>query len=310
VRTRNPVAGLIAALIVVAASVLISAPTADAQQVQTTVNAEVDGRDVNIAVSGDPIPLYPDKIADITVEITNNGSEPIEIASAQLVGKVLGLTFFKYTTGMESKVSPGQTGTVRYELDLTDLQHQAVGLMDTQLIVRNSDKDVVATVDTVADIRGSLLSVYGLLGLALVVLTVLAFINAILAIARHKGSPNRLRRGLQLLSPGIGVGLILVFTASVARWWVPRTEWWILTAAITGAVFFALGYFSPTPDADEGEIAEVTDESEDGVEAGVAAGEGAATVLAESDVADDDPTMVQPRDDSASAKTTSWPADS
>ena len=37
-------------------------------------------------------------------------------------------------------------------------------------------------------------------------------------------SANRWRRGLRLLTPGIGIGLVLVFSASVARWWVPRTE--------------------------------------------------------------------------------------
>ena len=105
----------------------------------------------------------------------------------------------------------------------------------------------------VADVRGSLWSVYGLLGLALLVLTTLAIVDAAIAIRRHKDSQNRWRRGLRMLTPGIGIGLVLAFTASIARWWVPSTQQWLLVAGVTAALFFVLGYFSPTPDDDADE---------------------------------------------------------
>lgn len=73
---------------------------------------------------------------------------------------------------------------------------------------------------------------------------------------------NRFRRALRLLSPGIGVGLVLAFTASVARWWVPHTATWLLTAGVTAAVFFALGYVSPTRD-DTDEDDEIDDDDSD-----------------------------------------------
>jgi hypothetical protein len=147
---------------------------------------------------------------------------------------------------------------VQYKLDLTDLKHQATGLVATELIVRDHERDQVAVVHMVSDVRGSLWSVYGLLGLALLVLTALATVDAAIAIARHKDSQNRWRRGLRLLTPGIGIGLVLAFTASVVRFWVPSTQLWLLVAGITAATFFALGYFSPTPE----------DEDEDDVDAG------------------------------------------
>lgn len=242
---------VVALLVVAAATVLIGAPAAHADDAPVTMHATVDGHDVAIGARAEPIPLYPDKIVDVTVDVANHGKDPIEIATVQLVGRVLGLTFFSFATGVELTIAPGASGTVHYQLDLTDLRHQATGLIDTELIVRNHARDTVAVVHMVADVRGSLFSVYGLLGLALLVLTALAILDATLGIARHRESQNRWRRGLRLLTPGIGIGLVLAFSASVARWWVPSTGRWLLISAITALVFFVLGYFSPTPDHDD-----------------------------------------------------------
>jgi len=242
---------VLALVVLAAANTLFSAPAAHAQDAPVTMHATVDGRDVSITASAEPIPLYPDKIADITVDVTNHGSDPIEIGSVQLVGRVLGLTFFSFATGVELTIPPGASSTVHYQLDLTDLKHQATGLIATELIVRNHARDTVAVVHMVADVHGSLWSVYGLMGLALFVLTALAILDVAIAIRRHRVSQNRWRRGLRLLTPGIGIGLVLAFTASVARWWVPSTRLWLLVSGITAVTFFVLGYFSPTPDDDD-----------------------------------------------------------
>jgi hypothetical protein len=249
----------VVALVLAAATILIGAPGAHAQDDPINIHATVDGHDVSIAASAEPIPLYPDRTVDVAVDVANHGKDPIEIASVQLVGRVLGLTFFSFATGVQLTVAPGASGTVHYQLDLTDLKHQATGLIETELVVRNHARDALAVVHMVADVRGSLWSVYGLLGLALLVLTALAIVDAAIAIRRHNVSQNRWRRGLRLLTPGIGIGLVLAFTASVARWWVPSTGLWLLIAGITAATFFALGYFSPTPDDDEDEDDEEDD---------------------------------------------------
>jgi peptidoglycan/LPS O-acetylase OafA/YrhL len=131
----------------------------------------------------------------------------------------------------------------------------------------------------VADVRGSLWSVYGLLGLALLVLTALATVDAAIAIARHKDSQNRWRRGLRLLTPGIGIGLVLAFTASVARWWVPSTRLWLLVAGITAVTFFVLGYFSPTPENEDEDDVPVGPDDDDEETAVVAATDADETVV-------------------------------
>ena len=271
----------VAAVVVLAAStILIGAPSAHAQDDPVTVHATVDGHDVAIGGSAEPIPLYPDRVIDVAVDVANHGTDPIEISSVQLVGRVLGLTFFSFATGVELTVAPGASGTVHYQLDLTDLKHQATGLIETQVVVRNHAHDTVAVVHMVADVRGSLWSVYGLLGLALLVLTTLATVDAAIAIARHKVSQNRWRRGLRLLTPGIGIGLVLAFSASVARWWVPSTGSWLLASGITAATFFVLGYFSPTPSDEEEDEDQVHVESDEDT-AVVAAADADATLVDE-----------------------------
>ena len=95
-------------------------------------------------------------------------------------------------------------------------------------------------------------SVYGLFGLALVLLTIFAALGSLLALARHRLSPNRWLRGARFLTPGLGLGLVLVFTLSAFRVWVPSTGRWLVMILLCGAVFFGIGYLTPAP-LDEGE---------------------------------------------------------
>lgn len=255
------------ALIVVAA--VLCGPAAVAQPGSLTASATIGGHDVAMAATGDPLPLNPDRRVDCTVTVTNQGQDPVEITEVQLVGRVLGLTFFGYSTTVDLTVAPGASNTLHYQLDFTDLKHQAIGLIGGELIILDQNRDSVAVVPTVTDVRGSLLSVYGVFGMALLALTVLALADAAIAIARHRVSANRFRRGLRMLTPGIGIGLVLAYSASVARLWVPRTDLWLLVAGITAALFFALGYFFiPTPEharADDTELEE-TDELDHAVD--------------------------------------------
>jgi hypothetical protein len=173
---------------------------------------------------------------------------------------VLGLTFFSYITSVDFTAAPHATDTLRYRLDLTGLSGQATGLIAGDLILRDSTGAALVTIPTVTDVRGSLMSVYGLFGSALAVLTALALLEAAVALARHRLSENRWRRGLRLLAPGIGLGLVLAFSASAARLWVPVTSQWLLAAGAMAIVFFAIGYFSPTPAAHEDRDDELDDE--------------------------------------------------
>ena len=168
----------------------------------------------------------------------------------------MGLNFFTYATSVDFTVPAANSDTFHYRLDLTGLRGQATGLIGGQLIIRDAAGDSIATVPMVPDVRGSVLSVYGLFGIALLVLTVLALIDAAFGIATHRLSANRWQRGLRLLAPGIGVGLVLTFSASVARLWVPDGGRWLLIGGLTAAACFAIGYFAPVP-GDEGADADL-----------------------------------------------------
>jgi hypothetical protein len=235
----------------------ITTASASAHADSVTMSASVNGRDVASASKDDPLALEPGKAVDVTIELTNGTSHPVDIRRIVLRGKVLGLSFFTYASSVDFTIAPASTGMLTYRLDLTDLGAQATGLVKADLSAVDSAGDPVASIATITDVRGSLMSVYGLFGIALVVLTALALVDSALAIARRRLPDNRSKRGLRLLAPGLGIGLILAFSASVARLWVPNTGQWLMIASITAAAFFALGYFSPTTEpAEDGPLAD------------------------------------------------------
>jgi len=100
-------------------------------------------------------------------------------------------------------------------------------------------------------VRGSLFSVYGLFGLGLLSLTIIAAADVALLIARRRLPENRFRRGLLTMTPGIGVGLVLIFTMSALSVWVPTGPRWILSALMFAGACFAVGYFTGAPERED-----------------------------------------------------------
>ncbi|MGK2881917.1 MAG: hypothetical protein ACSLE6_14360 [Mycobacterium sp.] len=227
---------------------LFGAASASAQNDAVIMSATVNGSDVGTASVSQPLRLVPSEWAEVEITVTNAGDTPIEVRRATLEGDAVGLTFFSYATSVDFVVAPGATETLNYRLDLTDLEGQATGLIRGELSITDAQRTTVAALPTVTDVRGSLFSVYGLFGIALVVLTALALLDVALALSKHRLSLNRWQRGVRFLVPGVGIGLAIVFSASVLRLWVPETGWWFIVAGVTAAIFFAAGYFSPTPD--------------------------------------------------------------
>ncbi|MFB8277028.1 hypothetical protein [Nocardia colli] len=227
------------------------AAQADARPDQVDMSANFDGHDIAGTTADKPLRLEPDSTVRVAIELTNNTSEPLEIRHVDLAGRVLGLSFFSYSTAVELTIAPGKSDSLRYRLELRGLDGQATGFIGGELAVYGAGDTAVAKIPVITDVRGSLWSVYGLFGIALAVLTALGFADAAVAIARHRLSANRWQRGVRLLAPGLGIGLVFAFTASVARWWVPDTGLWLAFAGVTAAVAFLLGYASPTPEPDE-----------------------------------------------------------
>ncbi|MEC3915399.1 hypothetical protein [Nocardia sp. CDC160] len=243
-RGSAALAGLAAVFLALAAP-FAATPAGAAGGVSAT--ATVDGRAIAGATASNPVRLDPKKVVLVVVEVNNGTANAVSVRRVDLAGHVLGLNFYSYSTTVELTVAAGKTEKLTYRLDPAGLDGQATGLVGSDLTLIGGDGKPLTSVHTVVDVRGSLVSVYGLFGIIIAVLTALAIADAALTVARHRLSANRWQRGLRLLAPGIGIGLMTGFTASVARWWVPGTALWLSLAGATAAVFFLAGYLSPTP---------------------------------------------------------------
>lgn len=226
-------------------------PSANASGGPLTAEVSINGRDVATASTGDPIRLSPNESVDVVVEMTNTGTTAVAVNQIELNGQVLGLNFFNYATTVTATVPAGSSQTLDYRLNMTGLSGQATGLIGTHLVIKDASGNTLLSMPTVTDVQGSLFSVYGLFGIALVALTALSLVDAAVGLARRRLSANRWQRGVRLLTPGVGIGLVIGFSASVLRLWVPDTGLWIVVAGLTAVLFFAIGYFSPTPDDDD-----------------------------------------------------------
>lgn len=233
------------AVIALVAAIFTAGPAAAAGGVSAT--ATVGGRAIAGANASNPVRLDPKKVVLVVVEVTNGTAKPVSVRRVDLAGHVLGLNFYSYSTTVELTVAAGKSDKLTYRLDPAGLDGQATGLIGSDLTLIGADGKPLTAVHTVVDVRGSLMSVYGLFGIIIAVLTGLAIADAALTVARHRLSANRWQRGLRLLAPGLGIGLMIGFTASVARWWVPGTELWLTLAGVVAWLFFLAGYLSPTP---------------------------------------------------------------
>ena len=245
---------LVAALLLTFAAslALVAASPAEADSA-VAVTATIDGVLTSGSSPAHPVILRPDQSANVDIEVTNNGGDAVTLRAVRLTGVVTGLTFFAYQTSIDLDVAAGQTTHLRYSLDLDGLDGQATGLIPARISVVDANHHVVATDSFASDVRGSIASVYGLFGLALLALTGLAIAGVLWAVATHRMPRNRWRRGVRLLTVGLGLGLVMVFTLSAFRVWVPTAGRWVVTVLGFAVVFFVIGYLTPTPSGDDDE---------------------------------------------------------
>lgn len=252
------------ALVVAAAASTGWAPSAHASGT-VKVLATIDGQPLAGSNAGHPLRLYPGKESAVDLEVTNSGNGPVTIRTVDLTGRVIGLAFYSFQTAVSLTVEPGSHGSLQYLLDLSGLRGQATGLIPASLNLHDAAGTTISSQGFVSDVRGSLVSVYGLFGLVVLVLTLLALAAVLLALARHRLPTNRWMRGLRFLTPGLGIGLVLVFTLSALRIFVPRAETWVLLLAISAVALFVIGYLTPSP-VEEGDDEDDEDDLDDDVE--------------------------------------------
>jgi hypothetical protein len=218
-----------------------------------TLTGVINGQRLATSSQSNPVHLYPLRPTDIVVNLDNHTSSPVHVATVRMSGEVIGLTFFSFDNSVAFTVPPFHSATTRYSIPLVGLNGQATGLIDSSLSVLDPGQQVVASQGFVADVRGSLTSVYGVFGLAVALLTVFAFALVLLEMARHGLSANRFRRGLYFVVPGLGLGLVLVFTLSATRVFVPSLSHWVPIVVFSAVIFFLIGFLTPDPRVEDEE---------------------------------------------------------
>lgn len=229
---------------------------------RVNLSAWLDRRPVQTGIEGRPIRLDPSKTALVRVRVANRSSRPITVKAVRLEGRVMGLAFFAYDTSVGMRLAPNSSQERTFELDLVGLRGQATGLIPSAVKILDQDRTPIDAVGFTADIRGSLRSVYGGFGLTIAALTIVSFLDALMRLARHLLSQNRWRRALRFATPGVGVGLVIIFTLSALRVLAPTAGRWVPILTGSTLIFFAMGYLTPTPGAKEDEEDDLEQDTE------------------------------------------------
>jgi hypothetical protein len=209
--------------------------------------ATINGTNLAGATEARPVVIVPGRPLAIALVMPNKASTPVSVGSVDLEGRVAGLTFFSFDTLVRFDVPAGQSKSLDYVLDTTSLKGQATGLVPSSLTLSTPSGHLIVSQPFISNIKGSIVSVYGLFGLGILILTVLGLIEALLALAHGRLAVNRWRRGIRFLIPGLGVGAVLVFSLSAFGKWLPSNGHWFVILAIFGAAGFVVGYLTPTP---------------------------------------------------------------
>lgn len=207
------------------------------------LTATMDGQDI----SGRTMVITPKRPVQLGVTVTNSGSAAVRVRSIRFSGTALALTFFAYDTTLPFDVPAHGRVTRTFGLDLADLDGQAIGLLPASVQLFDVDRAEIADVSTVTDVRGSILSVYGIFGIAVLALTIAAWATCLLALARHRLPANRWRRALRFMPAGFGTGLVAVVTLSVLRIIPPEPTVEIPIIVGTTVIGLVLGYLTPHP---------------------------------------------------------------
>lgn len=217
-------------------------------------DATINGRPLGQIDANEPLRLEPEEGALLDLTLSNHSAQEVNVRSVRLDGQVMGLTMYNFTTRIDLELAPGSETTRTFELDLIDLSGQATGLIPSRLQLLDDERNVLQEASFPADIRGSMTSVYGVFGMAMLGITLVLLAGLLLDIRSTRMPRNRWRRALRFVPVGIGVGLVLTFSLSALRQLTPSATSWTTVVLLCAAGAFALGYLLPVgvPDEQEG----------------------------------------------------------
>ena len=251
-RTRWVAAAVLPLLAPLAVLAAISFPATAAQATSGVgFSVAVNGQPAATSSDAHPVELYPTGLTNLRITVLNHSGSTVTVSTVRFEGTVVGLPLFSYDSAVGLVVPAGRVKTLTFPITLSGIGSQATGLVAATVTLLAPDGTAIASQSLVAHVHGSLASIYGLFGLAVLALTVSSLVLALLAMARHTLPQNRWLRGVRFLIPGFGVGLVLTFTLSVFNIFTPGTGRWLPLLILTSATGFALGYLTPAPVEEE-----------------------------------------------------------
>lgn len=227
---------------------LFAAPASpsSAQANSATISVSVNG--VKVKAMAEPLKLDASATQHFKVSVNNPTGAEVHITTVSFEGKVIGLPVFRCEGLVSLVVPPGDAAEQEFEMDSNCLKDQATGLMPANITVYDNNRVALDSWNLTLDITGSFKSIYGLFGIALASLTLLSILGGLIALARHRLSPNRWSRAMRFAIPGIGLGFTIVFALAAAGIAIPTTTMWIPIVCSSFAVLGLFGYLSPKPD--------------------------------------------------------------
>ena len=213
--------------------------------------ATVNGQPAITSSDAHPAQLYSNRFATLQITVSNSGNSTVSVSSVRLEGDVLSLPLFSYNTAADLVVPPGQTRSLTFPISLSGIGSQATGLVVSSISLFSANGAELVSQQLVTKVHGSLDSIYGLFGLAVLALTVSSLGLALLAMARHTLSQNRWLRAMRFLIPGFGIGLILTFTLAAFGVFTAGPGHWLPLLILASAAGFAVGYLTPAPNEEE-----------------------------------------------------------
>jgi hypothetical protein len=248
---QRVVRGAVLGVLVVLVTVGLRPPAADAATSGVTFSATVNGQPALTSSDAHPAELYPARFAQVRITVTNNSRSMVRVSSVRLEGQVVALPLFSYNSAVALAVGPGRTDSLTFPISLSGVGSQATGLVVATITLLGPNGAEIASQALVTNVHGSLHSLYGLFGLAVLILTASSLAIALLAMARHTLPQNRWLRGTRFLIPGFGIGLILTFTLSALDVFTAGPGHWLPLLVVCSVAGFAVGYLTPAPNEED-----------------------------------------------------------
>jgi hypothetical protein len=223
-----------------------------------TFTALLNGVAAATSTDARPAEVYPSSPATVRITVHNSGSSPVEVATIRLEGAVLDLPLFSYDSTVDLTVAPRQSASLTFPVSTQGIGGQATGLVSATITAIGTDGTSLSSDTVVTNVHGSLRSIYGLFGLAVLVLTISSLVLALVAMARHNLASNRWLRAVRFAIPGFGIGLVMTFTLAALGLFTPGPGHWLPVLIVATCTGLAFGYLTPSPN--EAEFGEEDDD--------------------------------------------------